>query len=59
MGHFPTEPSQSITSTEKIVRIMTFSSYYAHTDPIFKDLNILTIDKLVVCTSNRHCSVQN
>ena len=27
---------------------MTFSSYYAHTDPIFKDLNILTIDKLVV-----------
>ena len=33
---------------KKIIRIMTFSSYYAHTDPIFKDLNILTIDKLVV-----------
>ena len=34
---------------KKIVRIMTFSTYYAHTDPlIFKDLNILTIDKLVV-----------
>ena len=27
---------------------MTFSTYYAHTDPLFKDLNILTIDKLVV-----------
>ena len=27
---------------------MTFFSYYAHTDPIFKDLNVLTIDKLVV-----------
>ena len=33
---------------KKIVRIMTFSTYYAHTDPLFKDLNILTIDKLVV-----------
>ena len=29
---------------------MTFSTYYANTDPLFKDLNILTIlvDKLVV-----------
>ena len=27
---------------------MTFSSYYAHTAPIFKDLTILTIDKLIV-----------
>ena len=25
-----------------------FSTYYAHTDPLFKDLNILTIGKLVV-----------
>ena len=33
---------------KKIVRIMTFSTYYAHTDPLFKDLNILTIDQLVV-----------
>ena len=33
---------------KKIVRIMTFSTYYAHTDPFFKDPNILTIDKLVV-----------
>ena len=33
---------------KKIVRIMTFSSYYAHTAPIFKDLTILTIDKLIV-----------
>ena len=30
------------------VRIMSFSSYYAHTAPIFKDLKILTIDKLIV-----------
>ena len=27
---------------------MTFSTYYAHTDPLFKDLNILTVYKLVV-----------
>ena len=33
---------------KKIVRIMTSSTYYAHTTPLFKDLNILTIDKLVV-----------
>ena len=33
---------------KKIVRIMTFSTYYAHTYPLFKDLNIFTIDKLVV-----------
>ena len=33
---------------KKIGRIMTFSSYYAHTVPIFRDLKILTIDKLIV-----------
>ena len=27
---------------------MTFSYYCAHTNPIFKDLNILTIDNLGV-----------
>ena len=27
---------------------MTFSSYYAHNAPIFKDFTILTIDKLIV-----------
>ena len=27
---------------------MIFSTYCAHTDPIFKDLNVLTIDKLVI-----------
>ena len=27
---------------------MPFSTYYDHTDPLFRDLNILTIDKLVV-----------
>ena len=36
---------------KKIVRIMTFSTYYmlvGYTDPLFKDHNILAIDKLVV-----------
>ena len=33
---------------KKIARIMTFSCYYPHTAPIFKDLKILTIDKLIV-----------
>ena len=30
---------------KKILRIITFSYYYAHTVPIFKDLKILAIDK--------------
>ena len=33
---------------KKFVRIMTFSFYYAHTAPIFRDLEILTIDQLIV-----------
>ena len=33
---------------KKIVRVMTFSTYCAHTGPIFKNLNILTIDYLVI-----------
>ena len=33
---------------KKIVRIMTFTSYYAHTATIFRDLKILTIDHLHV-----------
>ena len=36
----------------KIVRILTLSTYNAYTDPLFKDLNILTIDKLVVHRTN-------
>ena len=32
---------------KKIVRIITFSPYLCHTDPIFKDLNLLPISKLV------------
>ena len=27
---------------------MTFSTYCAHTDPIFNNLNVFTIDKLVI-----------
>ena len=30
---------------KKIIRIMTFSSYLAHTDPIFKNLTILPFNK--------------
>ena len=33
---------------KKIVRIMTFSDYYAHSAPFFRDLKILTSDKLIV-----------
>ena len=33
---------------KKIIRIMTFTSYHAHTAPIFRDLEILTINKLIV-----------
>ena len=31
----------------KIVRVITFSPYLSHTDPIFRDLNILPFSKLV------------
>ena len=49
MGYISSYSSEVFTVTaEKNVRIMTFSSYYAHTAPIFKDLKILTIDKLIV-----------
>ena len=33
---------------KKIVRIMTYSTFYAHTDLIFKELQILTVDTLVI-----------
>ena len=33
---------------QKKVRITTFSSYYTHIAQIFRDLEILTIDKLIV-----------
>ena len=32
---------------KKIVRVITFSPYLSHTDPIFRDLNILPFSKLV------------
>ena len=31
---------------KKIVRLMTYKSYSEHTEPIFKDLNILDIFKI-------------
>ena len=33
---------------KQIIRIMTFSPYLAHTDPIFKDLTILPLDKIFI-----------
>ena len=33
---------------KKIIGIMTFSPYLAHTDPIFKDLTILPLDKIFI-----------
>ena len=33
---------------KKIIRIMTFSSFLAHTDPIFEDLAILPLDKIFI-----------
>ena len=33
---------------KKILRIMTFSPYLAHTDPLFKNLEILPIDKIFI-----------
>ena len=33
---------------KKIVRIITFSHYLAHTQPIFVDLSILPLDKLIL-----------
>ena len=33
---------------KKIVRIMTYSTFYTHTATIFKELQMLTVDKLVV-----------
>ena len=33
---------------KKILRIMTFSPYLAHTDPLFKDLKILPVNKLFI-----------
>ena len=33
---------------KKIIRIVTFTSYHAHTAKIFRDLEILSIDKLIV-----------
>ena len=33
---------------KKIIRIMTFSPYLAHIDPIFKDLSILQFDKIFI-----------
>ena len=49
MGNISANPLKSLTvNAKKIVRIMTFSSYYAHTAPIFRDLEILIIDQLIV-----------
>ena len=33
---------------KKIIRIITFSPYLAHTEPLFKELNILPFPKVVI-----------
>ena len=39
-------PRCFIESSQKSFRIITYSSYLAHTDEIFKELNILPVYKL-------------
>ena len=47
MGFGMSNSSTSIIiNTEKVIRVITFSPYLAHTDPIFKHLNILPLNKL-------------
>ena len=49
MGNISANPLKSLTvNAKKNVRNMTFSSYYAHTAPIFRDLEILAIDQSIV-----------
>ena len=38
----------TLKNTENIFFNMTFSAYYAHTAPIFRDHEILTIDRIIV-----------
>ena len=33
---------------KKVIRILTFSPYLAHTEPLFKELNILPFAKVVI-----------
>ena len=50
-GIFPqTHLKPLLLLQKKIIRIMIFSTYcaHSHTDPLFKDLNVLTIDKLAI-----------
>ena len=37
-----------LVQKKKILTIMTFSPYLAHTDPLFKDLKILPVNKLFI-----------
>ena len=36
-----------IINTEKVIRVITFSPFLAHTDPIFKKFNILSLNNLI------------
>ena len=40
--------SLTVNAKKKVVRFMTYFYYYSHTAPIFRDLDILTIDQLIV-----------
>ena len=50
MGFCMSDTSSSIifSSEKKVVRIITFSHYLAHTQPICIDLSILPLDKLIL-----------
>jgi hypothetical protein len=43
---YPTHLNSLIILQKKIIRIISFSQYLAHTPPLFKNLKILPIDKL-------------
>ena len=44
---------EQLNNEKKLVGIMSFSTYYAHSDPLFKDMEILIIDKLVTHRTGR------
>ena len=49
MGHSISNSfTTAILAQKKVVRIITFSHYLAHTQPLFQSLSILPVDKLIL-----------
>ena len=46
-GQDPNRIKQTFTLQKKCIRLMTFSHYLAHTDPLFKELNILKLYDMI------------